>query len=112
MQLMPGIVVDANAALGTDYAPGDAHRPEVGVRPGAWHLGKLVAYYDGDAVLTLMAYNAGVGNVDAWRQEATGQDLDDLLRFVPYGETREYVSRVSLNYLIYRTLYGEVAGDG
>jgi soluble lytic murein transglycosylase len=65
----------------------------------------LLQHFEGDANLALMGYNAGPGNVDAWLQEPTGQNEDDLLRFVPFGETREYVARVALNYLIYRTLY-------
>lgn len=105
MQVMPALVEDANAALGTEYALGDAHIPTVGIRLGARELGRLLQHFEGDANLALMGYNAGPGNVDAWLQEPTGQNEDDLLRFVPFGETREYVARVALNYLIYRTLY-------
>jgi len=107
MQLMPADVDDANAALNTDYAPGDAYRPAVGIRLGVWQLGNLLRHYNGDETRALMGYNAGPGNVDAWLQEPTCQNEDDLLRFIPYGETREYVSRVSPNYLVYRALYTE-----
>ena len=52
-----------------------------------------------------MAYNAGPGNVNAWLDLPTGQDGDDLLRFALFGETREYLERVSLDRLIYMQLY-------
>ena len=107
MQLMRQSVDDFSGAHGADYAPGDAYRPEVNIQVGARHLSDLLGHYNGDRELALMAYNAGPGNVDEWLQEPTSRDWDDLLRFIPYGETREYVSRVSLNYLIYRALYAE-----
>ena len=34
-------------------------------------------------------------------------DRDDLLRLLPYGETREYVQRVGLDYLIYGEVWAE-----
>ena len=110
LQLMPDSVAGISAALNTDHAPGDAHRPEVGIQMGTWHLGELLERYEGDMILALMAYNAGAGNVDAWLAEPTGADEDDLLRFVLFGETREYVARVMLNTVIYQRLYGDQAG--
>ncbi len=112
LQLMPENVTEANAALGTAYAPGDAYVPEVNIRLAAWQLGQWLTRYQGDVTLALMAYNAGPGSVDAWLQEPTSRNREDLLRFIPYGETREYVSQVSLNYQIYRMLYGKAGAGG
>ena len=104
MQLMKENVDDHNIKQGTNYAPGDAFRPEVNIRVGCWHLAEVLAHYDGDVSLALMAYNAGAGNVDVWLQDRASEDEDDWLRFIPYGETREYLSLVSRNLLIYRAL--------
>lgn len=104
MQITPGAVAEANTALKTAYAPGDAYLPEVNIRLGAWQLKALLERYKGDVTLALMGYNAGAATVDGWLQQPISQNRDDLLRFIPYGETREYVSRVLLNYLIYRAL--------
>ena len=43
--------------------------------------------------------------VDGWLKLAPIQDHDDLLRFAAFGETREYLERVSLDRLIYLELY-------
>jgi soluble lytic murein transglycosylase len=106
MQLMPDTAADASEAAGSAYAPGSAYRIDQAVQLGAAHLSDLLQRYEGDTLLALMAYNAGASSVDAWLAEPTGADEDDLLRFVGYGETREYVERVMLNLEIYRRLYG------
>ena len=107
MQLMPENVKDFSATLGPGEVLGDPFDPSENIRMGASHLAEVLSYFDGDQELALMAYNAGAGNVIGWLAEPYAQDRDDLLRFVPYGETREYVQRVSLNYLIYRKLYAK-----
>jgi hypothetical protein len=43
--------------------------------------------------------------VDGWQEDEMVSDRDDLLRWIGFGETREYLQRVSLSYQIYQELY-------
>ena len=106
MQLMPENIADS-VLDGVTMPSEDAFSPGTNIKIGAWHIGEVLSYFDRDVILALMAYNAGAGNVEQWLEEPTMKDGDDLLRFIPYGETREYVQRVYGNYLIYRALYAE-----
>jgi len=105
MQIMGALQADACNQVGAGCVPGDAYRPGTNIEMGTWYLSLLLGVYDGDADLAIMAYNAGPGNVNAWLDLPTGQDGDDLLRFALFGETREYLERVSLDRLIYMQLY-------
>jgi soluble lytic murein transglycosylase-like protein len=54
----------------------------------------------------IAAYNGGAGSVDNWLDDPRVANRDDLFRWIGYGETREYLSRVSLSYWVYQELYG------
>ena len=73
---------------------------------GAWLLGFLSDYYDGDLELAIPAYNAGAGSVDIWQADARVANRDDLLRWIGYDETRRYLEQVALSYEVYKALYG------
>ena len=91
--------------IGFETQPGDAYSPERNIRMGAWFLDYLLDYFDGDLELAILAYNAGVASVESWLEDPLVEDRDDLIRWVWYGESREYLERVSLAYRIYQGLY-------
>ena len=105
MQVMPATLGEMNQLLNASYAPGDAFLPGPNINVCVRYLSQMLEYYNGDADLAIMAYNAGPATVDTWKELPTSKDRDDLLRFVPYGETREYLERVSLDALIYQEVY-------
>ena len=105
MQVMPATQDWIAEQLGEALSPGDAFDPEINVRMAAWLLRFLLDYYDGDLDLTLAAYNGGGGSVDSWQADPLVSDRDDFLRWIGFGETREYVERVSLFYWVYQELY-------
>ena len=61
----------------------DVWDPEQNLRGGMAYLRWLLDYYDGDVKLVLAAYNAGEGAVDRYKGVP------------PFGETRDYVRRVT-----------------
>jgi soluble lytic murein transglycosylase len=86
----------------------DLATPQVNISYGSWYLAHLLRHYDGDEVLALAAYNAGIGNVDRWRAEHGGGLLAvDQLRF---AETRAYVERVLEARSDYRRKYAAELG--
>jgi soluble lytic murein transglycosylase len=105
MQILPSTQVWVAEQLGEDISPGDAFAPENNVRMAAWLLRFLLDYFDGDTELAILAYNGGAGSVDTWTDDPLVSDRDDLLRWIGFGQTREYLERVSLYYRIYQELY-------
>jgi soluble lytic murein transglycosylase len=105
MQVMPSSQAWIAEQVGEDISPGDAFTPEASIRMGAWFLRFLLDYFDGDLDLVIAAYNGGAGSVDSWQADPLVSNRDDLLRWIGFGETREYLERVSLSYRVYQELY-------
>jgi soluble lytic murein transglycosylase len=108
MQVMPSTQDWIAERLQEEIPPGDAFRPEVNVRMAAWFLRFLMDYFDGDMDLVVAGYNGGAGSVDSWQDDPLVKTRDDFLRWIGFGQTREYLENVGLNYEIYRWLYPEV----
>jgi soluble lytic murein transglycosylase len=107
MQVIPSTQAWIAEQLGEDISPGDAYTPEASIRMGAWFLRFLTDYFEGDLELVIAAYNGGAASVDSWQADPLVSDRDDLLRWIGFGETREYLERVSLSYQVYQELYGQ-----
>jgi soluble lytic murein transglycosylase len=105
MQIMPSTQTWIAEQLGEDISPGDAFIPEASIRMGAWFLHFLTDYFKGDLELAIAAYNGGAASVDSWQADPLVSSRDDLLRWIGFGETREYLERVSLGYRVYQELY-------
>ncbi len=60
--------------------------------------------------VAIAAYNGGAGSVDSWQVDPLVSNRDDLLRWIGFGETREYLAHVSLNRRVYQELYAS-GGD-
>jgi soluble lytic murein transglycosylase-like protein len=86
MQLMP-----ETAAL---HGVRDIHDPWQNIVGGTRHLSKLLAYYSGDLVKTLAAYNAGENAVDKYNGVP------------PYDQTQLYVRKTLAAYYGKSTLGG------
>ena len=105
MQVMPPSQAWIAEQLAEDISPGDAFTSEASIRMGAWFLRFLLDSFDGDLDLAIAAYNGGAGSVDGWQADPLVSNRDDLLRWIGFGETREYLERVSSSYLVYQELY-------
>lgn len=105
MQVMPSTQTWIAEQLGEGISPGDAFTPEANIRMGAWFLHFVLDYFDEDLDLAIAAYNAGAGSVESWQADPLVSNRDDLLRWIGFGETREYLERVSLSYRVYQELY-------
>ncbi|WP_181705580.1 lytic transglycosylase domain-containing protein [Chthonobacter rhizosphaerae] len=108
LQLMPGTAQATARALGVSYSKGKLTTdPGYNATLGAAHLRELVDAYGGSYILTFAAYNAGSRRVNEWIQRF-GDPRDgridpvDWIEMIPYGETRNYVQRVTENLQVYR----------
>ena len=101
MQLTPstakGIAIRTG---GHAFRTADLYDPEINIRYGAWYLDNLFQKY-GSERLVLAAYNAGQGNVDAWRRDG---------KPIQFAETKAYVSRVEKLQSIYRDAWAKELG--
>jgi soluble lytic murein transglycosylase len=107
MQVIPSTQTWIAGQLGEDLSPGDAYTPQASIRMGAWLLHFLTEYFEGDLELVIAAYNGGAASVDSWQADPLVSNRDDLLRWIGFGETREYLQRVSLSYQVYQELYAK-----
>lgn len=107
-QVMPATGEDIARRLGwPDYSSEDLYRPSVGLAFGAYYLHQQLESFDGDIYAALSAYNAGPGNAARWFALAP-HDPDLYFEVVDFAETRSYIQRIYVGYVIYRHLYGEL----
>ena len=85
-----------------DFDYGRIFEPEINIHIGSWYISRLIRQFGGNLDTALAAYNAGSGNVSNWLNEQGS--TDHSLEHIPFGETRNYVSRVRLYQDIYRVL--------
>jgi len=72
---------------------------------GTKYFSDLLELYEGNTVLALTAYNAGIGNVASWIETGVikkdGSDIENI----PFKETNRYVRKILRNYSIYQSIY-------
>ena len=81
--------------------------PEKNIMIGTKYYSELLKNFDGNMLLAITAYNAGMGNVNQWIRDgiikADGSDIENI----PYKETNMYVRKIINNYRMYQTIYVE-----
>ncbi len=105
MQLMPATGRLLHRRDGHGGRP-DLGNPEVNVRLGVAYLRRLLDDFGGDALLALVAYNAGPGRARRWRADLAALPADEFVESIPFSETRLYVKRVLFFEGAYAALYG------
>lgn len=79
--------------------------PEKNIMIGTKYYAELLEMYDGNMLLALTAYNAGIGNVNGWIDSGIikkdGSDIENI----PYKETNMYVRKIINNYKMYQKIY-------
>ena len=107
MQIIPSTQEWIAEQLNQETEPGDGYIPEKNLRMGIWYISYLLDYFEGDLELAILAYNGGASNVEQWLDDPLVSDREDLIRWIWFGETREYLERVMYTYRVYQELYGE-----
>ncbi len=118
MQLMPGTAREQAGKLGMSYMSANLiDSPSYNIQLGDGYFTRMLDYYGGAYPLAVAAYNAGPGNVNKWLR-ANGDPRNggisyvDWIEQIPIYETKNYVSRVIENAVVYenmhpgKTLYG------
>jgi peptidoglycan lytic transglycosylase len=111
MQILPSTAYYlAHLSGGVSFTAGDLATPSVNVAYGSYYLRYLLDHYEGNEMLAIAAYNAGLTNVDEWvaHARAEGRTLSEAA--IPFPETREYVRRVLNAQHAYRATYPRQLG--
>lgn len=84
----------------------DIFDAKINISIGTIYLKQLVDRYNGDIVMAVAAYNAGLGNVDKWKKDSNiFQDGTLIIDNIPFEETRNYTSTVIKYYNGYKRSY-------
>ena len=97
MQLLPSTAEELAPELGfDDFSKMDLENPDTNIKFGSFYIGRLIENFDGNIVLAVAAYNAGIGKVRGWylQNPLIGIESADM----PYRETRNYVNNVMRTY--------------
>ena len=111
MQILPETAhFIAHLSGGTRFVASDLATPSINVAYGSYYLRYLLDHYDGDEMLALAAYNAGLANVDSWVAHAGAAGRRLTMDAIPFTETRVYVRRVLDAQRAYRLTYPRELG--
>ncbi len=111
MQLEPATAeYIARLSGGYRFTTGDLATPKINLAYGSWYLRYLLDHYEGDEMLAVAAYNAGLANVDSWVAKARAQGVELSVSDIPFAETRAYVQRVLRAQQEYRSAYPRALG--
>jgi soluble lytic murein transglycosylase len=105
MQLMPPTARTLSRRLDLDI-PDDASLYDIttNITIGGYYLNSLLKEF-GSLPVALAAYNAGHDKVREWIREGNYRSIDEFIEDIPYDETRNYVTRILLNYATYMNLW-------
>lgn len=107
-QIMPATGAWIATRIGPDdYREDLLERPMLNLHYGAWFLNVLLGLYDRDWIATLVAYNAGPGNLKSWTDGKPIQDHDLFYETLPVEQAQKYVRLVYEQYRTYERLYRE-----
>jgi soluble lytic murein transglycosylase len=111
MQILPATAYYlAHLSGGIRFTASDLATPSVNLAYGCYYLRYLLDHYNGDEMLAVAAYNAGLTNVDAWVAHARAHGTQLSQETIPFPETREYVRRVLGAQSEYRATYPRALG--
>jgi soluble lytic murein transglycosylase len=102
MQIMPKTAAEIAGRLSISLDENSLKDPEINIMFGIFYLKQLLSYYDGNLILALAAYNAGIGNVDLWKTQ--NPQVSSKISEIPFKETRRYVKGILFAYKVYRML--------
>lgn len=78
--------------------------PETNINIGTNYFKTLLEKYNNEK-LALIAYNAGMGNLDKWLEQGIIDKEGNNLENIPFPETKNYVKKILQNYKIYQDIY-------
>lgn len=82
----------------------ELYKPETNIEIGVKYFKSLLDKYN-NYNLAIIAYNAGMGNLDKWLEQGIIDAEGKQIENIPFPETKNYVRKILQNYRIYKEIY-------
>ena len=105
MQIMETTAIETANKMGLKVTEKDLFEPELNINIGLKYFTYLLNQYNNNYQLAIIAYNAGIGNVDNWIKNGIIKEDGTDIENVPFKETNNYVRKILRDYKIYKELY-------
>ena len=105
MQIMEITAIETARKMDLEVKEEDLFKPDLNINIGLKYFTYLLKHYNNNYPLAIIAYNAGMGNVDAWLKDGTIKEDGTDIENVPFKETNNYVRKILRDYEIYKELY-------
>lgn len=105
MQIMEATAIETANKMDLNVTEEDLFDPELNISIGLKYFSNLLNKYNDNYYLAIIAYNAGIGNVDKWIADGTIKEDASDIENVPFKETNNYVRKILRDYEIYKDLY-------
>ena len=105
MQIMETTALETANKMDLEVTEEELFKPEINIKIGLKYFTYLLNHYNNNYPLAIIAYNAGMGNVDSWIKNGTIKEDGTDIENVPYKETNNYVRKILRDYEIYKGLY-------
>ena len=105
MQIMETTALETANKMNLEVTEEELFKPEINIKIGLKYFTYLLNHYNNNYPLAIIAYNAGMGNVDSWIKNGTIKEDGTDIENVPYKETNNYVRKILRDYEIYKGLY-------
>lgn len=105
VQMMEATAIETANKMDLNITKEDLFNPELNIKIGLKYFTSLLDKYNGNYNLAIIAYNAGIGNVDKWIKEGIIKEDGTDIENVPFKETNNYVRKILRDYKIYKKLY-------
>ena len=106
MQITPETFEWLQYKLGENLPESQLFEPETNIRYGAYLLSYLLDEFE-FLDTAAAAYNAGISCVKSWLKNSAYSSDGKRLSYIPYGETRYYVTKIKAAIKSYEILEGD-----
>lgn len=108
LQFIPSTADDIASQLGLrDFSQDDLYNPPIAVLFGSQYMGNLFKLFPDQPQAVAASYNGGEDNVARWLARARSNDPDLYVLEIGFAQTKDYVYKVTSNFLVYQSLYSE-----
>lgn len=105
MQIMETTAKEIGKELGIEQITVEKlYEPEINIKIGTTYFKILLDKYKNHN-LAIIAYNAGMGNLDQWIEQGIMDRQGENIENIPFPETKNYVKKILQNYKIYQEIY-------
>ena len=104
MQIMEATALETAEKMNLKITEEDLFNPEINIKLGLKYFSELNKEYN-NYQMAIVAYNAGIGNVEKWIEEGIINSDGTNLENVPFPETNNYLRKIVRDYKIYKELY-------